>query len=146
MTSCAYDVLSEHQHIRQQVDALEHALSKRGQDGRAWLDEIRPLFGELASGLKSHSRGEEAEFFADVHRRLPSHVQMVQAFTEQHRCLTHDLEVVANQVATLDPQQPENVEEFATLLSMTLNSLRTHEERENELMHFAYWQGVDESL
>jgi FtsZ-binding cell division protein ZapB len=143
MTSGAYDILNEHQHIRRQVDALELALQKRMQGGRAWLDEVRPLLGELAKGLVSHSKGEEAEFFADIHRRLPGHVQTVARLTEQHQCLRQDFEMIASQAATLDPQQPQVVEEFTCLLSRTLRQLRAHEQGESELMRIAYWQDLD---
>lgn len=145
MTSGAYDVLSEHQHIRRQVDALELALEKRAQGGRAWLDEIVPLLGELATGLVSHFKGEEAEFFSDVNKRLPRHVPTVERLIEQHKGLSKDFETVASQMATLDPQKSDTVEQFAALLSQTLKQLRAHEEQENELMLVAYWQDLGEA-
>lgn len=145
MTSGAYDVLSEHQHIRRQVDALELALDKRVQGGRAWLDEVAPLLGELATGLVSHFKGEEAEFFTDVNKRLPRQVSTVERLIEQHQGLSKDFETVARQMTTLDPQQSDAVEQFAALLSRVLKQLRAHEEQENELMLVAYWQDLGEA-
>jgi hemerythrin-like domain-containing protein len=145
MTSGAYDVLSEHQHIRRQVDALELALDKRGQGGRAWLDEVVPLLGELATGLVSHFKGEEAEFFTDVNRRLPRHADTVQRLAEQHQGLSKDFETVAKQASALDPNSPDHVEQFAALLLKALKQLRVHEEQENELMLSAYWQDLGEA-
>lgn len=145
MSSGAYDVLSEHQHIRRLVDSLETALEKRAQGGRVWLDEVTPLLGELASGLASHFKGEEAEFFADVSRRLPRHAPTVERLVEQHHRLTQDFAIVASQVATLDVHQSGVVEQFTTLLAKSLKLLRTHEEQENELMLVAYWQDLGEA-
>jgi hemerythrin len=145
MTSGAYDVLSEHQHIRRQVDALELALAKRGQGGRTWLDETAPLLDELARGLVSHFKGEEAEFFADVSKRLPRHSETVQRLADQHQTLSKDFETVANQVVSLDPQKSDTVEQFADRLSRALKQLRIHEEQENELMLCAYWQDLGEA-
>lgn len=145
MTSGAYDVLSEHQHIRRQVDALESALDKRNQGGSAWLDELVPLLRELSTGLASHFRGEEAEFFEDVSRRLPRHSATVERLIEQHKRLTQDFASVADQAGALNTSGSEGVEQFATSLTKTLKLLRTHEEQENELMLVAYWQDLGEA-
>jgi hemerythrin-like domain-containing protein len=145
MNTGAYDVLSEHQHIRRLVDSLEISLEKRGQGGRDWLDELAPVLGELATGLNSHFKGEEAEFFVDVSKRLPRHSATVERLMEQHRRLAQDFGLVAGQVATLDLGRNEAIEEFAHVLSKSLKLLRTHEEQENELMLVAYWQDLGEA-
>jgi hemerythrin-like domain-containing protein len=144
MSTGAYDVLSEHQHIRRLVDALENALEKRGQAGRAWIDELAPVLGELANGLASHFNGEESELFADVSKRLPRHQPTVERLIEQHQRLSQDFARVSGQMATLDLAQTDAVNEFAITLSRTLKLLRAHEEQENELMLVAYWQDLGE--
>lgn len=144
MSTGAYDVLSEHQHIRRLVDALELSLEKRGNGGRAWLDEVVPALGELATGLASHFKGEEAEFFADVSKRIPRHAPLIERLAQQHLKLSKDFEAAANQSTALDPSQSRAVEDFVGALSSALKLLRAHEEQENELMLVAYWQDLGE--
>lgn len=145
MSTGAYDVLSEHQHIRRMVDSLEVALEKRAQGGREWLDEVTPVLIELATGLAAHFKGEEAEFFTDVNHRLPRHAPTVERLVEQHKRLSQDFAIVAGQVHALDLANPGVVDGFVSLLSKTLKLLRTHEEQENELMLLAYWQDLGEA-
>jgi len=156
MNTGAYDVLSEHQHIRRMVDRLETALDKRlsasatgtaeaGSVSYEWLEEARPVLLELASGLSSHFLGEEAEFFGDVTRRLPRHAPTVERLIEQHRRLSQDFGKSATDVTTLDPSHSDTVEAFVSLLSKALRLLRAHEEQENELMLVAYWQDLGET-
>jgi hemerythrin-like domain-containing protein len=144
MSTDAYDVLSEHQHIRRLVDALEIALEKRDLLGRTWIGELAPVLGELANGLGAHFKGEESELFADVSKRLPRHQPTVERLIEQHQRLSRDFARVSEQMATLDLAKADEVDEFATALSRTLKLLRTHEEQENELMLVAYWQDLGE--
>ncbi|MGC4068162.1 MAG: hemerythrin domain-containing protein [Polyangiaceae bacterium] len=145
MNTGAYDVLSEHQHIRRMVDTLESAIEKRSLGGVEWLDEVRPVLIELAKGLPSHFSGEEAEFFGDVTRRLPRHAPTVERLVEQHRRLSIDFEKSASDATTLDATHTDVVDGFLTLLSKSLRLLRAHEEQENELMLVAYWQDLGES-
>jgi len=145
MTSGAYDVLSEHQIIRRQVDALQLGLEKRADGGRAWLDEVAPIVSDLTKGLLSHFKGEETIFFIDVKTRLPRHLATVERLIEQHRGLARDFETVASEVVGLDPSKSDAVEQFAALLTKALKQLRVHEEQENELMLSAYWQDLGES-
>lgn len=145
MSTGAYDVLSEHQHIRRMVDALEVALEKRGQGGRGWLDEVTPILVELATGLPAHFKGEEAEFFSDVTKRLSRHVATVERLVEQHKRLSQDFGTLSAQVTTLDATNADAVTAFVTLLAKSLKLLRTHEEQENELMLVAYWQDLGEA-
>jgi hemerythrin len=144
MSTGAYDVLSEHQHIRRLVDALELSLEKRTSGGRAWLDEVVPALAELATDLASHFKGEEAEFFADVSKRIPRHAPVVQRLSQQHLRLSKDFGEVANQANSLDPFHAKSVEDFVAVLSAALKQLRAHEEQENELMLVAYWQDLGE--
>jgi hemerythrin-like domain-containing protein len=145
MSTGAYDVLSEHQHIRRLVDSIEIALEKRSQSGRGWLEELEPVLAELANGLSSHFRGEEAEFFSDVGKRLPRHVPTIDRLIEQHARLLRDFEAVATTAKNLDTGSAEQVSAFAVALSKCLKALRTHEEQENELMLVAYWQDLGET-
>jgi hypothetical protein len=145
MNTGAYDVLSEHQHIRRMVDTLESAIDKRSLGGVEWLDEVRPVLIELAQGLPAHFSGEEAEFFGDVTRRLPRHAPTVERLTEQHRRLAVDFAKSASDATTLDATHTDVVDGFLTLLSKSLRLLRAHEEQENELMLVAYWQDLGES-
>jgi hemerythrin len=145
MSTGAYDVLSEHQHIRRLVDAIDLALDKRGQGGRAWIDELTPVLTELAVGLTSHFKGEEAEFFTDVTKRLPRHAPTVERLVAQHLRLSQDFALASDQLASLDLNQQATVDEFAATLSKALKLLRTHEEQENELMLMAYWQDLGEA-
>jgi hemerythrin-like domain-containing protein len=145
MNTGAYDVLSEHQHIRRMVDTLEAAIEKRSLGGYEWLDDARPVLLELAAGLSSHFRGEEAELFGDVTRRLPRHAPTIERLTEQHRRLAQDFGKSATDVTTLDATHSEAVESFLSLLSKSLRLLRAHEEQENELMLVAYWQDLGET-
>jgi hemerythrin-like domain-containing protein len=144
MSTGAYDVLSEHQHIRRLVDALDNTLEKRGQSGRGWIDELAPVLGELADGLDAHFKGEQSELFTDVSTRLPRHQPTVERLIEQHQHLSQDFARVAGQLATLDLAQTDAVDEFVAALSRALKLLRTHEEQENELMLVAYWQDLGE--
>lgn len=145
MSTCAYDVLSEHQHIRRLVDSLELALEKRGNGGRGWIDEVAPVLDELATGLTSHFKGEEAEFFADVSQRIPRHMPTVEQLVQQHGRLAEDFTSLAAQAPQLKPDQSEIAEQFVKRLSTALKLLRTHEEQENELMLVAYWQDLGEA-
>lgn len=145
MSTGAYDVLSEHQHIRRLVDALELTLEKRANGGRAWLDELGPALGELTTGLASHFKGEEAEFFADVSKRIPRHAPVVERLAQQHLGLARDFEAVAQRATTLDATQVQAVDAFAADLAAVLRQLRMHEEQENELMLVAYWQDLGEA-
>lgn len=145
MSTGAYDVLSEHQHIRRLVDALELSLEKRSNGGRAWLDELGPALSELTKGLASHFKGEEAEFFADVSKRIPRHAPVVERLAQQHQGLTREFETVAKRAATIDADKTQAVDEFVAALTAVLKQLRTHEEQENELMLVAYWQDLGEA-
>ncbi|HEY5956165.1 MAG TPA: hemerythrin domain-containing protein [Polyangiaceae bacterium] len=145
MSTGAYDVLSEHQHIRRLVDAIEIALDKRTQGGKAWFEELEPVLSELSKGLVAHFKGEEAEFFTDVGKRLPRHAPTIERLVEQHQTLSRDFEEVAQKVSTLNVANAEQVAAFAVLVSKTLKALRTHEEQENELMLVAYWQDLGEA-
>lgn len=145
MSTGAYDVLSEHQHIRRLVDSLELALEKRGNGGSSWKDEVAPVLEELATGLTSHFKGEEAEFFADVSRRIPRHAPTVQRLLQQHGQLLEDFTTLASQALKLSPEQSEIAEQFVTSLGKALKLLRNHEEQENELMLAAYWQDLGEA-
>jgi hemerythrin-like domain-containing protein len=145
MSSGAYDVLSEHQHIRRMVDMLEALLERRDQARSSWLPELTPMLAELAAGLGPHFRGEEAELFVDIANRLPRQVPTVDRLIEQHRCLTADFDEAAEQAKSLAESQAAPVEEFVARLASALRLLRSHEEQENELMLVAYWQDLGEA-
>jgi hemerythrin-like domain-containing protein len=145
MNTGAYDVLSEHQHIRRLVDALEAAIDKRSLGGFDWLEELRPVLIELSSGLEAHFQGEEAELFGDIGRRLPRQVPAVERLIEQHRELSRDFVKSASDVTTLQATHTEVVQAFIESLSKSLRLLRAHEEQENELMIVAYWQDLGEA-
>jgi hemerythrin-like domain-containing protein len=146
MNTGAYDILSEHQHIRRLVDSLDVAIEKRSLGGIEWLDELRPVLIELASGLAGHFRGEESELFGDIAHRLPRHGATVERLIEQHRSLSEDFSKSASDVTTLDPTHLVTVEAFVRLLSKSLKLLRAHEEQENELMLVAFWQDLGETI
>lgn len=144
MNTGAYDVLSEHQHIRRLVDTLESTIEKRDANGSDWLEELRPVLIELSSGLASHFQGEEAELFEDVKRRLPRHVPTVERLVEQHRQLSLEFGKSASDATTLQISHDDVVRSFIAALSKGLKLLRAHEEQENELMLVAYWQDLGE--
>jgi hemerythrin-like domain-containing protein len=145
MTSCAYDVLSEHQQIRRLVDRLEGLAEMRGRDASEWLSEVRPVLEELAVGIVPHFAGEEAQFFHDVNQRLPQHKETVASLISQHETLGQDFvalrRMLLDSIATEDPP---SIQRFADRMYHLLDTLRQHEEQENELMLLAYWQDLGE--
>src|SRR5512145_450990 len=111
MNTGAYDVLSEHQHIRRMVDSIEASLAKRAQGDSSWLDELSPVLDELATGLVSHFKGEEAELFADVSERLPRYAPTVDQLVAQHERLSEEFGRVANRKASLDVATRDAIDE-----------------------------------
>ncbi len=144
MKSGAYDVLSEHQHIRRLVDSVEAALEKPRVSAE-WLDQLSPLVRQVAAAAGPHFDGEEAEFFVDVRERLPRFGVTVDKLIQQHERLKSDFAEAVRLVDTISFADTADLDALATRMTKALRLLRTHEEQENELMLMAYWQDLGEA-
>lgn len=134
-------ILSEHQHLRALLKALEQHLQQPGESD-VWLTGLRDMLAGLVDVCSEHFKlEEEAELHVQLREQSPRLASRLEKLLAEHARILAELQKLVADLAT-PSAAPGQTERLKQQVSSALEEVRQHERAENEVMMDAYWDDL----